>query len=322
MANAWHVYRGVGIEKLHQAGGAHGVMNWNGLLCTDSGGYQVFSLRESSYLTDDGVVFGSGEDETLTPKNVIQMQKELGSDIMMALDDCAPFPCSKERALEAVRRTSLWGHKSIEIQAQIAPKYNYSQQLYGIVQGSTFEDLRIQSAEEAAALDFDGYGIGGLSIGMLRSMVREMTVLTCAHLPFSKPRHLLGVGLPIQVLQGVADGADTFDCVLPILKAQRGITYTAFGEVYYKSKQRGKLKDAPLDRKCKCSTCKSYSREQLRILYRTECNTAVELAAIHNLYFYHKMLEGAREAIRQDRFPNYLNDYISRWKAGGGTMPP
>ncbi len=315
MANAWHVYRSTGEERLREAGGAHAVMGWKGVLYTDSGGYQVFSLRENSKITDEGVGFG---EDFLTPESVVRMQRALGSDIMIALDDCAPYPCEKERAAEAVRRTTLWGKACMEAFERIPAVHGHSQQLYAIVQGSVFEDLRMESIAEAAALDCGGFAIGGLSIGMPRSDTRAMTAITCEHLPPDKPRHLLGVGLPGQVLEGIADGADTFDCVLPIRKAQRGIAYTTFGEVRYKDRERSKLKDAPLDPKCDCPTCATYSREELRQLYRTERETAGELASIHNLHFYHRLLEGTREAIREDRVPAYLNNFMARWKAGGG----
>jgi queuine tRNA-ribosyltransferase len=319
MANAWHVRRGTTEEALRDAGGAHGLLGWPGILFTDSGGYQVFSLRENTELTDQGVSFGG---ELLDPQAVIRMQKELGSDIMIALDDCAPFPCEIERAAEAVRRTTLWGRQCDEWHQKLHALYGRPQFLYGIVQGGTFPDLRIRSIAEAAELPFDGFGIGGLSIGMPRSEVREMTRMTCAGLPAGKPRHLLGVGLPDQILEGIADGADTFDCVLPIRKAQRGIVYTRFGEVRYKDPAPGRAKDQPLDRKCPCSTCASYSREQLRVLYRTERERAGELASIHNLAFYHEVLQGAREAIREDRFPQFFEAFLSRWRAGAATAAP
>jgi queuine tRNA-ribosyltransferase len=290
-------------------------MDWGGVLFTDSGGYQVFSLRDGSELMDEGVSF-AGTAESLTPETVIRMQKELGSDIMIALDDCAPFPCAWKRAEEAVRRTTLWGRECMKIHQETPARYEHHQQLYGIIQGGVFEDLRTRSVEEVTGVGFDGYGIGGLSIGMARSAVREMTVLTCERLPDDKPRHLLGVGLPEQVLEGVADGADTFDCVLPIRKAQRGFAYTTFGEVRFKDPERSRLRDAPLDGKCECSTCATWSREKLRVLYRTDRSSAGELATIHNLHFYHRMLEGAREAIRANRFSTYLHDFSSRWNAG------
>lgn len=315
MANAWHVYRSTTPEKLHEVGGAHGLMCWNGILFTDSGGYQVFSLREGSELMDEGVSFNEGA-ESLTPEVVIRMQKELGSDIMISLDDCAPYPCEKSRAEEAVRRTTLWGRECMKWHRQIAPVYTHRQHLYGIVQGGVFEDLRQISIQDAIAEEFDGYGIGGLSIGMPRSVVREMTAITSAGLPLNKPRHLLGVGLPDQILEGIEDGADTFDCVLPIRKAQRGFAYTRFGEIRYKTKTQSRQKDAPLDPKCDCTTCATHTREQLRILYRTDQDAAGQLATIHNLHFYHQVLAGARAAIRENRFQAYFNDFMSRWKAG------
>lgn len=320
MANAWHVYRGATREKLRAAGGAHSLMDWNGILMTDSGGYQIFSLSGSSEITDEGVSFHSVESreggETLTPETVILMQKELGSDIMNVLDDCAPYPCEKQRAVEAVRRTTLWGRISVQAHRRIPAIYPRRQFLYGIVQGSVFEDLRRRSILETAELGFEGYGIGGLSIGMPRSAVREMTALTCAELPQNKPRHLLGVGLPVQILEGISDGVDTFDCVLPIRKGQRGVAYTRFGEIHYKDKEGSRLKDAPLDPKCDCPTCAHYSREQLRVLYRTQRVRAGELAALHNIHFYHKILSGARDAIRAGHFNQYLNDFKARWNCG------
>jgi queuine tRNA-ribosyltransferase len=318
MANAWHVYRSTTPDKLREIGGAHRLLGWDRILFTDSGGYQVFSLREGSKLEDEGVSFAE-ETEALTPLKVIQMQRELGSDIMIALDDCAPYPCEKDRAEEAVRRTTLWGRECMKMFREIPPCHAHPQYLYGIVQGSVFTDLRRRSIAEVAEMGFDGYGIGGLSIGMPRSDVRAMTALTCELLPQEKPRHLLGVGLPPQILEGIADGADTFDCVLPVRKAQRGTVYTRFGEVSYKEKAPPGLKDKPLDPKCACPTCAKYSREQLRVLYRTEREVAGELATIHNLHFYHHMLQGAREAIRADQFATYLKDFNARWNAGEMT---
>lgn len=321
MINAWHVYNHIGEEKFKKEGGIHNVLNWNNIICTDSGGYQVFSLRENSRITDDGVVFGTAENEILTPYKVIKMQKIIGSNIIFCLDDCAPYPCNWQRAHKAVERTIQWGHESIKAHKQIPSLYGYSQYLFGITQGSTYNDLRIRSSRETGALDFDGFGIGGLSIGMKQKIITKMTRLTCEYLPDNKPRHLLGAGLPLQILLGIANGVDTFDCVLPIRKAQRGVAFTSFGEVVYKSLQTNKLKSSPLDPKCSCSTCTSYSREDLRQLYRTDRDKTSELASIHNLYFYNKMLEDSREAIRQNRFTQFYNDFFSRWKAGGGSIP-
>ena len=320
MANAWHIYREHGPTKLKDIGGMHKILGWDHLICTDSGGYQAFSLRDTCYITDEGIVFGEGEDETLTPFKVIEMQKALGSDIMIALDDCASYPCTKERALEAVKLTRKWGIESLEAHKQIESQYGFKQYLYGIVQGSTFNDLRVQSSHDAGELDFDGYGIGGLSIGMTQAQAREMTAICTENLPFNKPRHLLGVGLPVQVLYGIYNGVDTFDCVLPIRKAQRGVVYTSMGEVRYKHVQPDNMKNEPLDPNCSCSTCKNYSREHLRRLFKTDKENAGELASIHNIYFYNDMMKNARRAIKEDRFDSYLKEFISNWLEGGGTI--
>jgi len=320
MANAWHVYREATPESLRAAGGAHGMIGWPGILCTDSGGYQVFSLRDETEveLADEGVTFGSDEG-ALTPEHVVRMQKHLGSDIMMVLDDCAPFPCAKQRAADAVRRTSIWAERSIRAHAEIPPVYGHPQQLWGIVQGGAHEDLRRQSIEEVARFPFDGYGIGGLSIGIPRPRIRELTALSSDLLPADKPRHLLGVGLPPQVLEGIEDGADTFDCVLPIRRGQRGFAYTSVGEIAYKRPQPGALADAPLDPACACEACRTWSRERLRQLYRTDKPAAGRLAAIHNITFYHRLLADARAAIREDRFAEFKRAFLATYAAAAAA---
>jgi queuine tRNA-ribosyltransferase len=312
MANAWYIFGETGPERLRALGGAHGWMGWSGILMTDSGGYQVFSLKENSRITDDGVVFGG--DAALTPEHVVEIQRHLGSDIMLVLDDCAPYPCPDARAEEAVRRTSLWARRSMAAFRASEPKQTRPQRIYGIIQGSTRADLRRRSVDEVAGLGFDGYGIGGLSIGMPRPAIREMTALTSALLPENRPRHLLGVGLPGQILEGIADGADTFDCVLPIRKAQRGVAYTSTGERIYK--RPNARPDEPLDPSCGCATCAEWSREALRRLFKSDKARAGELAAVHNLSFYHATLAAARSAIQQDRFDTFKDVFLDRWEAG------
>ena len=320
MANAWHIHRDVGEATLVAAGGVHRVMGWPGILFTDSGGYQVFSLRDTSEIKDEGVILGNGT-EMLTAVKVIEMQKCLGSDVMMVLDDCASHPCGKRRAREAVRRTTVWARESVTAHEFIAQRYEHSQALYGIVQGGVHEDLRLESIEGVAALGFAGYGIGGLSIGMPRSAIREMTVLSCEHLPADKPRHLLGVGLPWQILEGIEDGVDTFDCVLPIRKGQRGTAYVRTGEVHYKHVQPAEFGDRPLDPDCRCPVCQQYTREQLRRLYHADKPAAGRLACVHNLFFYHSVMQEARVAIRQGRFSEFkkafMSDFGAEQKVGG-----
>ncbi len=312
MANAWYIFGETGPEQLRALGGAHGWMGWSGILMTDSGGYQVFSLKDNSRITDDGVAFG--DDAALTPERVVEIQRHLGSDIMLVLDDCAAFPCPDARAEEAVRRTSLWARRSMAAFRASEPQQTRAQHIYGIIQGSTRERLRRRSVEEVAALGFDGFGIGGLSIGMPRAAIRDMTALTSALLPADRPRHLLGVGLPNQILEGIADGADTFDCVLPIRKAQRGVAYTSSGECVYK--RPNPRPDAPLDPHCGCPTCRDFSREALRRLFKSDKPRAGELAAIHNLSFYHDTLAAARDAIREGRFDAFKTAFIDQWEAG------
>jgi queuine tRNA-ribosyltransferase len=190
--------------------------------------------------------------------------------------------------------------------------------LWGIVQGGVHEDLRRRSVEDLVQMEFGGYGIGGLSIGMPSTVMREMTSFACELLPFDRPRHLLGAGLPSNILDGVEDGVDMFDCVLPIRKAQRGIAYTHSGILRYKDSHHGSSADMPVDIECDCTTCKHFSREQLRRLYRSEKNLAARLVALHNLSFYHNLLEGAREAIKQNNFSTYKKTLESNWSSEEG----
>ena len=321
MANAWYVYRKAGPEVLERAGGAHGHIGWSGALFTDSGGYQVFSLRDNSKIGRDGVSFG---EEALTPESVIEMQTRVGADIMSVLDDCAPFPAGRRRIEDAVKRTTRWARRCQAAHERIGRRYDYGQVLYGIVQGGAHGGLRRRSIQEVAALDFGGYGIGGLSIGMPRAAIREMTALTCEGLPDDRPRHLLGVGLPGQVLEGIEDGADTFDCVLPVRKGQRGIAYTRRGEVRYKAPQPDRLRDAPLDEACTCATCQRHSREALRLLFKSDKPRAGQLAAQHNIHFYHQIMAEARAAIGAGRFAAYKTGFLQKWDAGeeGAPGPP
>jgi queuine tRNA-ribosyltransferase len=317
MANAWHLTRAAGgADALQRAGGAHGFMRWPGILFTDSGGYQVFSLKDTTDIGDEGVRFETDE-ELLTPEHVVHMQKVLGSDVMMVLDDCAPFPCPPERAAVAVERTTQWASRSVRAHRETAPRYGYGQSLWGIVQGGADPDLRRRSIDEIASFAFDGYGIGGLSIGMPRETVRAMTALVCDGLPADKPRHLLGVGLPGQILDGIEDGADTFDCVLPIRKAQRGIVYTTFGEVALKKpierRSPTSRADDPVDPRCACPTCARYSREALQLLFRVDKTEAARAAAVHNLCFYHALVANARQAIGDDRFLEFRRECLANF---------
>ena len=211
MVNAWHVFRRAGAEELLKAGGLHGWMGWSHSVMTDSGGYQVYSLRETSRVDDEGVTFLSPEDgkeDQLTPERVIEIQRIIGSDVITVLDECPPYPCSKEAEQAAMERTHLWARRSVSAFQEMPPRYGRRQALWGSVQGGVSEDLRKISVDELSQHPFDGFGIGGLSIGMPPSVMREMTALVCERLPYDKPRHLLGTGLPPAILDGIEDGVD------------------------------------------------------------------------------------------------------------------
>ena len=324
MVNAWHVFRRAGAEELLKAGGLHGWMGWSHSVMTDSGGYQVYSLRETSRVDDEGVTFLSPEDgkeDQLTPERVIEIQRIIGSDVITVLDECPPYPCSKEAEQAAMERTHLWARRSVTAFQEMPPRYGRRQALWGIVQGGVSEDLRKISVDELSQHPFDGFGIGGLSIGMPPSVMREMTALVCERLPHDKPRHLLGTGLPPAILDGIEDGVDTFDCVLPVRKAERGVAYTSRGPIYYKRHAPRGLADSAIDPDCGCTTCRDYSWEELRRLYRSEKADAARLVAIHNLAFYHQTLHDARLAIRKREFRAYRDSFVEKWDSGEGSAP-
>jgi len=294
LCNTYHLYLRPGYELIKEAGGLHKFMSWDKPILTDSGGFQVFSLAHMRKVTDEGVEFIShvdGSKHFLTPEKVLEIQTAFGSDIMMPLDECTPYPCEKSAVEKAVERTTAWARQS---KSSIVPRP--SSIVFGIVQGSTYKDLRKRSAEEIVALDFPGYAIGGLSVGEPQELMFEMLEAVEKILPEDKPRHLMGVGFPSDILGAVERGVDLFDCVIPTRLARHGSFLSWEGKVNIRL-AKFERDFTPIDPKCDCYTCKNFTKAYLRHLFWAREITAMHLLTIHNLRFYQRMLERVRGEI-------------------------
>ena len=313
LGNTYHLYLRPGAEIITKAGGLHSFMNWNKPILTDSGGFQVFSLAKLQKITDEKVICRSHIDGSLlemSPEWSMNMQHVLGSDIAMCFDQCCEYPATHDKAEEAVNRTTLWANRSREyFMTHNDPE---KQALFGIIQGSVYEDLRLKSAEEITAMDFPGYAVGGLSVGESHAdMYRMLDVLNDV-MPKNKPRYLMGVGYPLNLVEGIARGVDMFDCVLPTRNGRNGTMFTSFGRVNIRGK---KYADdfSPLDPECDCYTCRNYTRAYLRHLGMCGEILGARLCSWHNLRFSVRIAEQAREAIIAGRFPEYLEEFKAKF---------
>lgn len=314
LSNTYHLYLRPGTEILEAAGGLHNFMNWNKPILTDSGGYQVFSLTELRKLKENGVEFRShldGSKHFFTPEKVIQIQRSIGSDIMMVLDECAPYPCDYEYAKNSVQLTSNWAVLNKNAFINSEPKYEHNQFLFGIIQGSVYKDLRKKSAEDLQELDFDSYAIGGLAVGEPIDQMYELVDYTTELMPVDRPRYLMGVGRPENILESIARGVDMFDCVMPTRNARNANVFTWNGTL---SMRNSKYKDdfRPLDENCQCYTCRSFTRAYIRHLFVAEEILALELASIHNLYFYLELVRLARTKIIDGTFNSWKNEIVNK----------
>ena len=314
LSNTYHLYLRPGDEIIDRAGGIHNFMSWPGPLLTDSGGYQVFSLSDLNTVSDEGVTFQShidGSRHSFTPEGVVDIQLNIGSDIMMVLDQCVEYPCSRERAEDALERTTLWARRSIDHAGGRIDRGGYQRVLFGIVQGSTFPELRERSAAELIELDFPGYAIGGLSVGEPREQLYSMTEFTSAALPADKPRYLMGVGFPHDIVEAVARGVDMFDCVMPTRVGRNGTAFTSGGKVVLKN-ARYRDDFGPLDPECSCPVCSNYSRAYLRHLFIAGEILGPRLATYHNLYFYLHLLADIRQSISDGEFDNWRKNFYNK----------
>lgn len=303
LSNTYHLYLRPGHEIVREAGGLHKFMNWDGPILTDSGGFQVFSLAKLRKIKDNGVEFRSHIDGSLhflTPELAMEIQGALGSDIAMVFDECTPYPAEKEYALNSLKLTTAWAKRCIEAK-------NEGQALFGIVQGGMYKDLRKQSAEELISLGFDGYALGGLSVGEPKELMYEMLNYTTPLLPEEKPHYLMGIGDLMDVFEAVAAGIDMFDCVMPTRNARNGGLFTSHGRVSIK-REEYKNDTGPLDPECGCYTCRNYSRAYLRHLYMSREILSMRLNTTHNLHFFMEFFRKMREAIGRGEFEKFRKE--------------
>ncbi|MGC9966904.1 MAG: tRNA guanosine(34) transglycosylase Tgt [Syntrophobacteraceae bacterium] len=304
LGNTYHLYLRPGDERVARLGGLHKFMSWNRPILTDSGGFQVFSLARINEIGEEGVRFQShidGSRHLLTPEAAIGIQKNLGSDIMMCFDECTPYPVSFEYAAESVERTVRWSRRSKD--AADGP----DQALFGIVQGSVFKNLRMACLEKLATIGFDGYAIGGLSVGEPKQEMLEVVNWLAPQLPESAPRYLMGVGTPEDLVEGVHAGIDMFDCVMPTRNARNGTLFTSRGPIHIKNNAHAE-DPGPLDPDCGCYTCRRFSRAYLRHLFISRELLSYRLNTIHNLHYYLGLMARMRAAVCEGRF--------EQWRAG------
>lgn len=309
LANTYHLHLRPGEDLVAKAGGVHKFMNYDGPMLTDSGGFQVFSLAQKRNIKEEGVTFKShlnGDEIFFSPEKVIEIEEKIGADIIMSFDECIPYPVSYSYAKDSTLRTLRWARRGKNVHKR------EDQALFGIVQGGEFEDLRKFCAKELVAMDFDGYSIGGTSIGEPKDVCFKMIDYAIECLPQDKPRYLMGVGSLDYILEGIAKGIDLMDCVLPTRIARHGTVMTHNGRVNIK---RVEYKEdfTPLDKECDCYTCTHFTKAYLRHLYVSEEQLVQRLLSIHNLRFLISIVEGAREAIKEDRFIEYKDEILKKY---------
>ena len=305
LGNTFHLWLRPGLEVIAAHGGLHRFMNWDGPILTDSGGFQVFSLGELRKITEEGVKFQSpvnGDRCFLTPEESMRIQKVLNSDIVMIFDECTPYPADFQTAAESMRLSLRWAERSKK-----AHEGNPNA-LFGIVQGGMHEPLRDESLRELGNIGFDGYAIGGLSVGEPKEDMLRILAHTAPKMPANKPRYLMGVGTPEDIIDAVSQGIDMFDCVMPTRNARNGWLFTRFGTVKIKNAQY-RLDTAPLDENCSCYTCRNFTRAYLHHLHRLGEILGARLNTIHNLHYYQELMQGIRKSIEEQRFSEFVQEF-------------
>ena len=313
LANTYHLHLRPGSKLINEAGGLHKFESWNGSILTDSGGFQVFSLRDISKISDEGVEFQShidGSRHFFSPETVMELQHELGADIIMAFDECPPSTADESKVSAAVDRTLLWAARCREHHCKLHFQHGYPQHLFGIVQGGIVMPLRERCARELVAMDFSGYAIGGLAVGESMASMYETAARTARLLPEEKPRYLMGVGTPIDILECIAGGIDMFDCVLPTRNARNGSAFTSTGKVNIRNSMHTKDFTHPLDEKCTCYACSNFSRAYIRHLYMAGEILAIRLMTLHNIHFYMELVRSAREHIIAGTFSDWKKEMV------------
>ena len=324
LGNAYHLYLRPGLEIIKNAQGLHKFISWDRPILTDSGGYQIFSLAGFRKVRDEGVEFQShfdGSRHFLTPEKVIEIENVLGSDIMMPLDECVHYPSPKEYSKIAMQRTTYWARRSKLVPSRQPPCLSGRQAaasrqlLFGIVQGATYEDLRRQSAEEIVGIGFDGYALGGLSVGEPKDLRYNIMSFTLEFLPPEAVRYFMGLGTPEDIVEAIKAGMDIFDCVIPTRYGRNGTAFTSSGKVVIRNSMYA-CDLSPLDAACDCYTCQNFNRSYLRHLFNVEEILGLHLVSFHNIYFYNRLLKSIRQAIKEDR----LKDFSLRL-VGSGRDP-
>ena len=310
LSNTYHLYLRPGHDLVAEAGGLHKFMNWDRGILTDSGGFQVFSLGPLRKITEEGVTFRShidGSKHFLSPEKAMEIQMALGSDIIMAFDECIPYPADHEYTRKSTDRTTRWAERCKEAHTRTT-----DQALFGIVQGGMYKDLRTMSAQALIALDLPGYAIGGLSVGEPKPLMYEMLEHTIPLLPENKPRYLMGVGTPDCLVEGVMHGLDMFDCVFPTRVARNGTVMTNWGRLVVKNAEYAK-DFRPLDENCSCYACRNFSRAYIRHLFKTDEIFGLRLTTIHNLHFLLNFMREMRQAIPEDNFVEFRQEFLAQY---------
>ncbi|MBA4541353.1 tRNA guanosine(34) transglycosylase Tgt [Thermoactinomyces daqus] len=316
LSNTYHLFLRPGHEIVKEAGGLHSFMNWDRAILTDSGGFQVFSLSKLRDITEEGVTFRShlnGEKLFIGPEKAMEIQNALGADIIMAFDECPPYPADREYVKASTERTYRWLKRCIK-----AHRRPEEQALFGIIQGGMHQDLRKESAQQLAELDLPGYAVGGLSVGESKELMYEVLSYTTPLMPKDKPRYLMGVGSPDALIQGAVYGIDMFDCVLPTRIARNGTAMTSQGRVVVRNAKYAR-DFTPLDPECDCYTCRNYSRAYLRHLIKADETFGLRLTTYHNLYFLLRLMEKVRQAIREDRLLDFRDSFMMKYY---GSLTP
>lgn len=315
LGNAYHLYLRPGTEIIKMAGGLHNFMHWNRNILTDSGGFQVFSLAELNKIKDDGVIFQShidGSYHHINAEKSIQIQYDIGADIIMCFDQCTPGDADRKETLKAIKRTEKWAIESKEALEKLNKDFNKNQALFGIIQGGIYDDLRIKCTEKILNIGFDGYAIGGLSVGESKEDMYRITSLVAQNLPFDKPRYLMGVGVPEDILNAIEAGIDMFDCVFATRSARNGTAFTKYGKLNLRRSDLA-TQFIPIEEDCDCYTCKNYTRAYIRHLFKAQEILALRLASIHNLRFLIRLTEKARKSILEGKFQEFKTSFLENY---------
>ncbi|MBT4976361.1 MAG: tRNA guanosine(34) transglycosylase Tgt [Gemmatimonadetes bacterium] len=318
LGNAYHLYLRPGHELIDRMGGLHQFMNWSRPILTDSGGFQVFSLGDLNKISEEGVRFQShldGSSHLFTPESVMEIEHGLGADIIMAFDECTPYPCERDYAEKSMRMTLRWAERCIKRHQELSAQRTHRppQALFGIVQGSVYPDLRRTCAQELIQMDLPGYAIGGLAVGEPRDSMFDVIRETTPLLPNDKPRYLMGVGLPNDLVEAVGAGADMFDCVVPTRNARNGTVFTRNGRLRLRNAAHAE-DPQPLESDCACKTCTHYSRAYLRHLFKTNEVLGMHLATFHNVFFFQQLMRDMRDAIISGHFAAWQADFFALYQ--------